>query len=239
MPAPIPFYQLTSPNDSDGDFALASIANGTFKPITKRCRKCGRQLEPRVRLSELVIKWIEIDPCSSGSDLIADVYVFGGDAPLMISERFRLFLEAAHYRDLRFGPVRMVQDPKLHRPTRITPRTKPRVWLPYEGPPLFELSVLGRAHVDLALNDFEQSDHVKCLTCNHVVTLLLRPPERYKDPWIVRRSDWDGSEFFQLFNPALERNCGGTSYFVTERVKDEMSTQLFTNVEFKLFGYIE
>ena len=230
MTTQIPFYRLSSPSVSDGDFAFPTIAEGTFSPVEKRRPKCARPLIPRIRLFELVIKWIDIDPYSYGSDVIADFYAFGTDATLMVSERLRRFLEVANFRELQFGPVRMVQDPKLRRPTRITSRTKKRVWLPYEGPPLFELKVLGNAQVDLELNNFELSDHVKCHTCNHVITLLLRPPERFKDPWIVRRTDWDGSDFFQLSNPVLVRNGAGPSYFVVESVKDAMNAQQFTNI---------
>lgn len=47
---------------------------------------------------------------------------------------------------MKAGPIEMVQDPKLKRPQN-TRRAKPRVWLPYEGPPLVELVVEHYVHV--------------------------------------------------------------------------------------------
>jgi hypothetical protein len=38
------------------------------------------------------------------------------------------------------GPVEMHQDPKLKKP-RPPRRAIPRIWLPYEGPPLFDLRI--------------------------------------------------------------------------------------------------
>jgi hypothetical protein len=53
-----------------------------------------------------------------------------------------------HSKGFELGPVEMVQSPKLKRPKRPTKRSKPRVWLPYEGPPLYELWLTSWTHMD-------------------------------------------------------------------------------------------
>jgi hypothetical protein len=53
-----------------------------------------------------------------------------------------------HFKGAESGPLEMWQNPRLKRPKRVTKRTTPRVWLPYEGPPLVELWVSAWVTID-------------------------------------------------------------------------------------------
>ncbi|EMY14868.1 hypothetical protein LEP1GSC043_4149 [Leptospira weilii str. Ecochallenge] len=82
--------------------------------------------------SPLVIEWEE------GSDDIGDFSWPSGGRALVKETVFRALNEIVG--ELNFGFVEMVQDPKLRLSVRKTKR-KPRVYLPYQGPPLVELIV--------------------------------------------------------------------------------------------------
>ncbi|UCH34929.1 MAG: hypothetical protein JSV65_00805, partial [Armatimonadota bacterium] len=120
-------------NPRDDTFAVAG-------GIGARC------IVKRERIQPLVIEW------EPGSDVIGDFT--WAEIGIMVTERVgKALLE--HFRGFELGPVEMIQNPRLKRPTRITRRTKPRVWLPYEGPPLYELCVTARVSADLDRSTLE------------------------------------------------------------------------------------
>jgi hypothetical protein len=55
---------------------------------------------------------------------------------------------AQSFKGFELGPVEMIQNPRLKKPSRPNRRTKPRVWLPYTGPKLFELWVTACVPMD-------------------------------------------------------------------------------------------
>jgi hypothetical protein len=80
----------------------------------------------------LVLEW------EVGSDTVGDFTWPSGGRVAVKQSAFEAM--ATRLPDLISAPVEMVQDPKLKVPKRKS-RSKPRVWLPYQGPPLVELVV--------------------------------------------------------------------------------------------------
>jgi hypothetical protein len=110
---------------------------------------------PTVRwLQPLEIEW------QAGSDVIGD-FVWPGKR--VVARQPIVEELARRFRGIEPGPVQMWQKPKLKRPTRVTKRTKPRMWLPYEGPPLAECWVTAFVPADEARSTL--SDHGRCETC--------------------------------------------------------------------------
>ncbi len=234
----VTFFRLTDLRTQHPDtFADARLAGGSFAPISAACPKCGKLLEPRKRLGEMVIEWAPpIDKYSPGSDVIADFYIVGYlPLSIMISDRCYHFLVESEFRSFDFGPIHMFQDPKLKRPIRPTVRTKKRVWLPYLGPPLHELLVTGNAKVDCDVNHVEVSEHLVCSRCQRYQKVFQRPSNMA--PWIVRHADWDGTDMFRLSFPDPDFNA--ELCFVTEKLKNALLAEGFTNVGFEPHGYIE
>jgi hypothetical protein len=230
------FYRLYPFQYQDDEFAQAWTADGSYAKPDKSCSKCGRSSLPRTRSGPLTIQWV-VDPYSPGSDVIADFYELGAPAPLMVSDRFRQFVTEMGYRNLSFGPVNMVQVPKLRKPVRPTSRTKKRVWLPYLSPPLHEWIVHGKATYDLILNQVDVSEHLVCSKCQKLTRLLLRPHARA--PFIVKRSDWDGSEIFRLDYPVQCDCSDNPPVVIIESARDALRAQGFRNLGFTSYGYIQ
>ena len=217
-------------------FADPRFAKENFAPTASHCPKCGKSKEVRARVGELIIQWAEpIDSYSPGSDVIADFYDIGIPLTLIASDRLKNFLVDSQYRSFEFAPIHMVQDPKLKKPKRTTIRTKKRVWLPYLGPPLHELIVTGFAGVDFHVNQVEVSEHLVCSGCQRYQKLFLRPSNLA--PWIIRKTDWDGSDFFRLRFP--DRELSPEASFVTESLRNALISEGFTNLGFELHGHIE
>jgi hypothetical protein len=80
----------------------------------------------------LVLEW------EPGSEKVGD-FVWPGGGRIAVTKTAFAELASLVPR-LRQGSVEMIQDPKLKKPKRLG-RSKPRVWLPYSGPPLVELVV--------------------------------------------------------------------------------------------------
>jgi hypothetical protein len=126
-------------NPQDRCFARAGRLGTWFPdPGPGVCPECGASQQTRVL--PLVIEWLP------GSETVGDFVWPGGE--VVVSQRVREMLEG-RFQGFEFQTVEMRQDPKLKRPTRITRRTQPRVWLPYNGPSLYELVVTAWVHADL------------------------------------------------------------------------------------------
>ncbi len=236
MPYPLPFYSIgPSLLPNDDIFADATLTLESFEKYNdaNRCQRCGRLLDKRVRASELVIEWI-VDQYQKGTDVIADWYFFSWRT--MISDRVLSCLKSNRFSGYALQPVRMTQDPKLHRPKRVTSKTKIRIWLPYEGPPLHELVVTGRVEVNLERNHIEVTEHLKCSSCNHLIKALGFPFPRV--PLSLDSSDWGGNDIFRLDYKGVESEDNASLYCVTESMRQALVDARFTNIEFSLMGYI-
>ena len=147
---------------------------------------------------------------------------------------------------VEFLPVEFYQDPKLKKPKRITKRTKPRVWLPYEGPPLYDLWITTWVHADLERSSLHL---VKvCPVCGHKVYAVEGIEER------KHRYDRIKKDLVEIHTPRAEgqgvyihqADLGRAGIFrlyempgwilCTERVKAVIEECGFTNVWFLEVG---
>jgi hypothetical protein len=134
-----PIWFLVGPRDNE--FARFTL-RGTWQGSEKQgvCEACGASDEERV--SPLIIEW------QSGSDQVGDF--IWPDMPLDAA------LSANAVRKLQgkvggfaLGPVEMLQNRRLKRPTKPNRRTRPRIWLPYDGPPIYDLLVTKTVPADM------------------------------------------------------------------------------------------
>src|SRR4051794_24404018 len=121
------FFDLAR-RDYDGVFAHA-LMSGTYEQLP-RCPKC--KLAGRRRVPPLVIEW------DRGSNVIGDFTWPAGLGELVVTDRVRTCIESNRFSGVRFEGVEMVQRRGLKKP-RTESRARSRVWLPYEGPPLWNL----------------------------------------------------------------------------------------------------
>jgi len=150
------------------------------------------------------------------------------------------------FHGFEFKLVEMWQDPKLKRPQRITKRTKPRVWLPYEGIPLYELWVTTWVHADLNRSTIRLV--MACSTCGYRA-YEVEGVEMRKSRWnavskglvevyaprqvgkgiYVHQEDLQGADIFRLFELPGWILC-------TEEIKVLVEDQKFNNVSFLEVG---
>ena len=136
----------------------------------------------------------------------------------------------------------MVQDPKLKR----SARAKPRVWLPYEGPPLQEMWVTTWVHMDREGSSAELER--RCGTCgtefwelygverwdSHLdrerMELVRTHSDRLPGAGVfVLESDLAGADIFRIHEfPAR--------VFCTDPVREFVEKEGFTNVSFLEMG---
>jgi hypothetical protein len=226
-------FDLKDPDDFH--FAHAS-RRGTWS-TAQPCKHCGAHGQERIR--PLVMEW------EPDSDRIADFTWTGSSTDPAVTESVVEALRM-RFRGFEPGPVEMVQDPKLVRPTRITKRTKPRVWLPYEEPPLFDLWVVAWVHADLDLSTIKIVK--QCNMCRRVV-YEVSGIETWRSEWdatervlrtthvprvpgqgfVVRRTDLKGADIFHIYEVP-------GPIVVTEPVKDFIEEKGFTNVAFAEVG---
>ncbi len=91
----------------------------------------------------LVIEW-EPEVVSIGDF----TWSFGSSEYIIVKQEVGEILRK-RYGGIELRPIEMFQNPKLKHPKRMTRRTKPRIWLPYEGPPLCELFVTAWVEADI------------------------------------------------------------------------------------------
>ncbi len=123
-------YRFSDPRN--WSFARASRL-GTWEPDSQcACPECGNPRQSRVK--PLIIRW------EPGSDVVGDFVWPGFDDEVVVSLSVLETLEGIS--GFTPGPVEMRQDPKLARS-----KGKPRVSLPYNGVPLFDLWVTSWVHM--------------------------------------------------------------------------------------------
>ncbi|MCH8806240.1 MAG: hypothetical protein IH986_09155 [Planctomycetes bacterium] len=157
----------------------------------------------------------------------------------MLRERFTGF---------ELGPVQMIQNPKLKRSSRVTKRTKPRVWLPYEGPELHELWVTR----DVPMDGERTTAHLvkRCASCGceryeldgaenieghwdrerRTYLRMRKPREQGKGVFLRKRDLGDADIFY------LREFCGWV--FCTDRVKRFIEERGYTNIDFFEMGEV-
>jgi hypothetical protein len=222
-------WRFADPHDSR--FAVAS-RRGTWAPTFSPdpCPECGVSRQRRV--PPMVIEW------EPGSEIVGDFTWVGFGAEAFVTEAV---LEALSGRFSGFepGPVEMFQEPDLD-PAKDT---EPRVWLPYEGPKLFELLITDWVHLDRDRSSITPSAP-KCSTCGS---------EAFHVEGVERReSRWDKvrKELIPIHTPRLpgqgiyiaQHDLGGTcifriyeqpgAVFCTDRVRDFVLESGFSNVLF-------
>jgi hypothetical protein len=99
-----------------------------------------------------------------------------------------------------------------------------RVWLPYEGPPLWDLVVTSWCEMDIAAS--ARSTVPECDGCDRAGTIVHDP----EAPLVVKPDTWPGTDFFRMREMDL--------VFVCERVKQAFDENGFTNLDMKKCGFI-
>jgi hypothetical protein len=148
----------------------------------------------------------------------------------------------AHFSGFELGPVEMIEDPEMPLPER----RKPRVRLPYEGPPLSELWVTSSARLDRGRSSVELER--KCRTCSTEYwevygvehweshydpdgnSLIRSKTERHPGAGIfVDESQLAGADLFRLREfPSW--------IFCTDSVREFVEKQSYSNVAFLEMG---
>ena len=218
----------------DARFARASL-RGTWTQSTGTCPECGATSQRRVQ--PLVIEW------EPDSDVVGDFVWPGFGSDIAVTDRVIEVL-AARNSKFELGPVEMYQDPKLKR----TKRSKPRVWLPYKGSPLYDLWVTYQVSVDHERSSISLQN--RCSACG-IDRYKVSGIERWESNWdqermelipthiersqdqglYVRRSDLNGYQLFRVNEAPAWILC-------TDGVKEAIEAEDLTNVMFLEVGEI-
>lgn len=181
------------------------------------CPECGCSRQERVY--PLILEWLP------DSDQVGDFTWPGLNDEVVVSQRVREAFEGA-FRGFEFLPFEMYQPPKLKRPEQTTRRTRPRVWLPYEGPPLWDMQATAWCSLDHERSGVRLEK--VCSTCQRPQYSGPEYDDRYL---VVDPATWGGEDIFQI------REYAGW-IFCTERVKELVEARGFTNAGFALDGEI-
>lgn len=193
----------------NGRYAEAS-RTGTWKKAPKRnyCSLCD---EKEVRVHPLVIEW------EPGSSLIGDFTWPGiGNDEIVVTDRVRHAVEE-HCNGASFLPIEMSGRKKPKR----SGHGPPRVWLPYLGPPLWELRPERDCKLDI------QRTGVTVIHCKRCGAERYKFSGRSKRV-VVARDSWDGEDVFRLLDLT----------YCTERFRDLCRSKRLSNVAFRLDGEI-
>lgn len=178
-----------------------------------------------------------------GFDTIGDFTEVGGEYFAVTRSTYDVL--SRRFRGLHAGPIKMVQDPKLKRPTRPNRRTKRRVWLPYTGPELVELVVehvvpylpssttevigtcsgCGRERRHLV--GFEEKSHRYNIALGDLVP--FHQPRIPGKGYFVAASAIGDTPIIRF-----RENSGGI--FCTDEAKTFIEDQKFTNIDFWEYG---
>ena len=191
---------------------------------SQECPACG--VCPKIPPNQTALEWDE------GSSEIGD-FVFTG-AELVARESVADEL-MGQFSGLAKRPVVYIDHPSFHRPKRLTKRSKIRVWLPYEGPPLCALEFVPR--IELHPNSTVSVDK-SCSTCGFRqykdfvgLERVAGPKHTLREPgkgFFFRPRDLEGIDFFTPKHTGY-RLC-------TQTAKDYIIGRGFTNVYFLEVG---
>jgi hypothetical protein len=206
-----PFFDLVR-QDYDAVYAHA-LMSGTYVE-EPRCPSC--KLASRKRVSPLVVEW------DWGSDVIADFTWPAGLTELVVTDRVKTCFVSNGFTGLAFEPIQMVQRPGLAQPVKKSNRRR-RVWLPYSGPPLWNLVVSSWCDLDVASSS--RSVVPECGTCGRQRMIVHDSTA----PLVVKPESWKGTAFFSIREM-------GKLILVCEEVKQTIEEEAFTNVKMKARG---
>jgi hypothetical protein len=208
----IPIYDLIVRYDPR--YAFAGLRGPWICPEPPPlCPECGH---PREVVGEpLTIEW------EPGSSLIPDFSHPGPTGDLVVTDRVKDHIER-RFPEVKFGPVRMIQKPRLRRPRRSTGRMAKRVWLPYEGPPLWRMNYTVVAEWDFALSGIK----IKrvCKSCG--TSRLTQRGDVVPEVRSVKGANIFGIRWWTM------------SFLLVERAMKSLREKRFTNVRFKRVGFI-
>lgn len=157
--------------------------------------------------------------------MIGDFVWPGFNSDLVVVQKVKESFEI-EFNQLEFGPVEFVQTPKTKYPKKITSRTKLQVLLPYEGPRLWDVIPKVWCHLDHQRSNI--TIEKECKTCGK--TIYSTPPWDQRK-MIVDVDTWNGENIFRIYEYT-------GLIFCTERVKEFVNEQKFTNVSFVEDGVI-
>ncbi len=227
-------FRLNDPEDSR--FARAA-RHGTWCPSASPgvCSECGSSAQRRV--PPLTIEWLP------DSDVVGDFVWAAGD--VATTQRVRTVLQP-RFQGFEFESVLMWQKPSLRPPQYTSKRTKPRVWLPYHGPPLSELWVTAWLHADLGRSTIREVS--TCSTCGHKEyriegvevrkhrwvpdtknLVLVHTPRQEGKGLYVAANGLEGADIFRVFELPAWIIC-------TSEVRMAIEDRRFTNVSFLEVG---
>jgi len=201
------------------------------------CARCDRGAIYEEFPKPLILSW------EPGSDVIGD---FSWPPGRVAVKRSVFDALAAVFTGIAAEPLEMDQDPKLKRPKRPTKRTKPRVWLPYEGPPLVELWV-ERTVPYLPSTTIVVPYH--CDDCGRAMS-RIGGTEQVDSHWIEEKAELIPYRIPRVPGQGVfvrEADLGGVSIFrleqfahvlCTDEVKAFIEERGFTNVEFLEYGNV-
>lgn len=200
------------------------------------CGTCGnwhvRDVPP------LIIEWMP------GSEVIGD-FVWAHGHVVVKASVIEALSERFHGAEA--GPIEMWQDPRLHRPRRVTRRTKPRVWLPYEGPPLVELVVPATVKADESRSTLK--DHWVCHECgrpsgevpgierkwgDHLISggiTFQASPRQPGVGYLISSKEMGGLDFVRLYQ-------AGGLILLTAPVKRFIEEREYSNIDFWEVGEV-
>jgi hypothetical protein len=207
------FFDLTR-KDYDDVFAGAHKA-GVYEDLP-RCPQC--KMAACKQAGPFTIEW------EYGSNLIGDFTWPGVLEDIVVSDRVKTCFQANGFSGATFELVEMVQKKGLKKPRKES-KARTRVWLPYEGPPLWHLLVESWCSMDVELS--RRSLTTVCDACKRwEMTVHQRDA-----PLVVRPETWLGTDIFRM------RELRGL-VLVSERVKQEIETHGFTNVKMSERGQV-
>jgi hypothetical protein len=206
--------------------------------IDEPCGSCTVRTTYRIP-APLVLEW------EAGSDKIGDFVWPGGGRVALTKTAFDQL--AASSLAVQAGPIEMIQDPKLRKPTRKG-KGKPRVWLPYGGPPLVELVVQESVSF---LPKTTTKIRNRCKVCG-AEALDLDGVEEKGTRWDPKRQDLvryrkprvAGKGIFISAAALGERSIFriaepfSSGIYCTDNVREFITTRQFSNVDFLDFGDI-
>ena len=207
------FFDLVRKDYSD--VYAHAFMRGTYEQLP-RCPKC--KLAARKRVAPLIIEW------DYGSNVVGDFTWPATLEEIVVSDIVKTCLVSESFTGVRFEPVEMVQKRGLEKPRKES-KARTRVWLPYEGPPLWNLVVTSWCDMDLPHSS--RSLVTECDGCNRTRMIVHDSTAAL----VVKPESWEGKDFFFI------REMGKLA-FVSKRVRQAIEGEKFTNIQLKDRGYI-
>lgn len=225
-------YTITNPVDLECAYVVPIGEIGYTK-----CGECNSYTSfPKP--AKRIVEWAE-----GSSQICSFVWTSRLIAEVLVTHDVR---EALRDTGAMFLPVEFYQDSQLKRPEKIAKRSKPRVWLPYDGPPLFSLWATKWVNVDLDRSSIRLVH--TCRSCG----LRKYTPEGIE----VRKKRWDAARkcLVQVNTPRVEgmgvyvhqQNLHTDGIFrlyqlpgllfCSERVKETIMAKRFSNVQMMEVG---